>query len=226
MSRIRPAPRRAVAAVAILLALALSACATVPKEVVELSYVIGEDLTAVHASYRTLISAYFDALRDRTVTFLDTRWRPAYLRDFIEEGELVSMATAEDPQEVLMGVSVWAEVAIEEIESKRRELLDPIDAAEADLMKSVDEAFAQIIRGNATISAHLNSLRKVQEVQDEALEAVRLKDLRDRVNDGLVNASDMADRAIRELEEKGEVIDDLEERLETLRGGGDEGGGP
>ena len=125
-----------------------------------------------------------------------------------------------------MGVSVWAEVAIEEIGSKRRELLDPIDAAEADLMTSVDEAFAQIIRGNATISAHLNSLRKVQEVQDEALEAVRLKDLRDRVNDGLVNASDMADRAIRELEEKGEVIDDLEERLDLLRGGGDEGGGP
>ena len=41
-------------------------CATIPKETVELSYAIGQDLDAVHASYTNLIHKHFDNLRNQT----------------------------------------------------------------------------------------------------------------------------------------------------------------
>ena len=64
--------------------------------------------------------------------------------------------------------------------------------SEQGLLASVDSAFTQVMMANATITAHLNSLREVQEVQDEVLKALNLRDLRDRVNNALVDASNTA----------------------------------
>ena len=69
----------------------LAGCASVPKEVVELSYVMGEDLVEVHESYVDLIELHFDDPRAWTEDFLDTRWQPVYLRHFIERGDLVDL---------------------------------------------------------------------------------------------------------------------------------------
>ena len=176
-------------------------CASVPREVVELSYTVGRDLSAVHQTYRTLIERYFDLQRSQINTFIDMRWRPVYLQNFIKEGDLVGLATERDPNLVLEGVGVWVEVAIEEIEAKRSELIVPLDRLEQVLLRSVDEAFGQLVRANSLVTAHLNSLRKVQEVQDEVLGILNVKDIRDAINDGLIKASEITESAIRRTEE-------------------------
>ena len=183
----------------VVMVLILVGCASVPKEVVELSYTVGQDLDAVHFSYKELIHAYFDNLRVQTITFLETRWIPAYLEDYIQTGELVNIARDPDPTLVLEGVQDWVEFALENIETKKRELIDPINSDEVALLKIVDEAFSNLIRANATITAHLNSLRKIQEVQDDALKALNLKELRDKINKALTGASDRAKKALEDL---------------------------
>jgi hypothetical protein len=198
-------------------ALTIAGCASVPKEVVELSYTVGHDLDAVHLSYRALIQTHFEGLRAQTITFLETRWVPAFLGDFIQNGGLIQSAQGADPTLVLEEVQDWTEVAVEAIEKKKRALLDPINADETALIKSVDEAFANLIRANATITAHLNSLRKVQEVQDEALKALKLKELRDKINGGLISASERAQKAIADLKKVEGGIEAAEKKKNLLR---------
>jgi len=180
----------------LVLVIGLVGCATIPKEVVELSYTVGQDLGAIHLSYRNLIQEHFQNLREQAISFLENKWVPHYIEDFIKEGELVESAKGSDPKKVLEDVQLWAEVALEEIENKKRELIEPIDKDEKELLKLVDEAFSRLIRANATITAHLNSIRKVKKVQDEALKALELKDLRDKINNELFSASKRAEEAM------------------------------
>lgn len=200
----------------LLLVFLVGGCATVPKEVVELSYTIGQDMDSLHSSYRTLVQQHFQNLRDQTLTFLNNRWIPTYLNDFIENGELIKLAQRPDSVEVFDGVSTWVEVAIEEIENKKKELLNPIDQDEKALLISVDDAFDRIIRANATVTAHLNSIRKVQEIQDETLKALKLKDIRDQINQQLASASEKTQGAIEKIEKSESFIKKAEEKKLNL----------
>lgn len=167
-------------------------CATVPKEVVELSYTVGDDIEAVQNSYKLLVQTYFDGLRNQTLTFLNEKWRPAYLQRFIKESKLVERISDSDPDKVLIAVEVWTNQAIKTIENKKDSLIAPIDKDENNLMNTIDEAFANLIRSNAVITANLNSIRDVKELQDETLSSLGVKDLRDKINKALVNASNSA----------------------------------
>lgn len=218
------------AACALAVTALLSSCANVPKEVVELSYAVGQDMTALRTSYRTLIRQHYKALRAERQQYLDREWKPVFVRAWIADGHLVQMASGKEAYsasadafvrptpgkeeaELLDGVSGWAEDAVDMIEKKRRELMAPLDQEERELDSVVDDAFQRIMLGNAMITAHLNSLRKVQEVQDEFLKALNLNDLRVTINETLASASDRAEKAliaVREADQKigaaGEVL--------------------
>src|SRR5437762_13851036 len=49
----------------------LSGCASIPRESVDLSYTLGQDLESVHQSYRDLITRYFEALRAQVNNAID-----------------------------------------------------------------------------------------------------------------------------------------------------------
>jgi hypothetical protein len=194
----------------------LYGCATVPKETVELSYAIGQDLDAVHASYTNLIHKHFDDLRNQTNDFLEKKWVPTYLGKFIKKGGLISLAQDPDPVKAFDGVSTWVEIAINAIEKKKKELISPINEDEQNVLKSVDDAFARITRANATITAQLNSMRKVQEVQDDALKALGVKDLRDQINAQLISASNKAGSAIEQVTKAEGIITDVDEKKQEI----------
>ena len=79
------------------------------------------------------------------------------------------------------------------------ELIDPLNEAEKELLQSVDDAFRQIIQANSVITAHLNSLREIKELQDDILKRVSLDDLRDNVSNSLDDASKRADEVMEKL---------------------------
>jgi hypothetical protein len=173
-----------------------TACAKVPPEAARLSSTLGEDIVATQTSYQLLISAHFDNLRNQVDVFVDTRWRPVFLQRFVESGNLVGRATDPDPVSALNRVNNWAQVAIERIDAKRKELRDPIDADEQALRVVVADAFNRMVRANATVTAHLNSIAKVNDVQDGLLQAAGIKELRDGINRVLIDASMKTQAAI------------------------------
>ncbi|MBI5057184.1 MAG: hypothetical protein HZB61_11290 [Nitrospirae bacterium] len=195
-----------------------SGCATVPKEVVELSYTVGQDIQAVHSSYRELVHAYFEGLRNKTEDFLYNKWNPAYIKDFVKNGGLIERVHGTDPAQVLGDVQLWAEVAVEEIEGKRKEMLDRIDRQEKELLAYVDDAFSKIMRANSAITAHLNSIRKVEAVQDEVLQTLKVKDLKDEVNRKLAAASTEAENAIGALSRAEGIIEKADKLKSEIKG--------
>jgi hypothetical protein len=207
----------------LVVAVGVAACATVPPEVVELSYAVGKDTEELHASYTRLVRSHFDLIRQRWSDYVDTRWRPKYLKNFVETGGLVEAARAADTEEGMVTVRIWAETATAEIERYRRSLLDPVDAQERELMQTVDDAFARVLRANATVTAHVASLRKVQEVQDQLLEDLRVGNLRDQINDGLVRASGLVEKGIEFTDRGGDIVREIERTrtnvTEILEGG-------
>ena len=170
------------------LLLSSGGCASVPKESVELSYTIGKDLKELHSSHKLLIKRYFDSLRREINQAIDQVFIPTYINDYVKTGQLVQHA--KNQREDL--VEYWARIAVETIDKERKARLEPINKDEQELSASVSEAFERAIRANATVTAHLNSIRKVKEVQDEILESLEIKELRDKINDALVKASEKA----------------------------------
>ncbi|MCK5146158.1 hypothetical protein KAR48_05345 [bacterium] len=197
----------------------LLGCATVPKEVVNLSYAIGDDLTAVHASYRTLVTSYFNGLKERVNNFIDNEWKPDYLKSFIKKGNLVKLATDPDPDKVLTGIGIWTEIAIKTIEDKRKSLTEPIDTNKQALLESVDKAFNQLYKANATVTAHLNSIRKVKDQEAQLLSSLHLQNLRTQIEQDLSGASEQVNTAIKAVSKAEKKIRSL---TNSPHGGGNE----
>ena len=215
--------------------LVLGGCATVPKEVVELSYLVGRDLNALHASYDKLIHDRYEDFRKQRMDYLENVWKSHYIRNWVADGKLIETAKGEvvwdeaeagfvevaatdrtKPANVtkqLNTVLDWADTAVYFIEQKTSQLIEPLNEEEKRLRDDVREAFARVVRGNAHITAHLNSLRKVHEVQDELLEALDIKDLRDRINNVLIKASQTAETGLEEIRKADGLVDESVEKL-------------
>jgi hypothetical protein len=210
-------------------------CSNVPQEVVDLSKVVGEDMAALHESYRDLIRQRFSDIRQQRLAWVNDVWAPRFLEKFIERGRLVEIATGKvvfdsdkgtfvkptpgkEKVELLDSVQSWAEEAIFQIEEKRKKLVEPVNKDEKDLLASVDQAFANIFRGNAVITAHLNSLRKVQASQDDVLKDLNLKDLRLKINSQLAAASKKAELTTNEISDLEKDLKDAIPTIEKVKG--------
>jgi len=190
-----------------------ASCVRVPLEAVRLSSILGDDIVATQTSYQLLITKHFDNLRLQANDFIDNRWKPVFLGKFITSGDLVGRAKDPDPNAVLRGVTNWAQVAVDQIEAKRKELIAPINDDEKALSSAVNEAFNRMVQENSSITAHLNSVRKVNAFQDQILQAAGVKDLRDRINKTLIDTSNKAQQAIDAVAKADGVVTQVENQL-------------
>jgi hypothetical protein len=186
---------------------------------------MGQDLEAVHVSYVALVHDHFERLRQARLDYVEKEWAPVMIKDFIDRGQLIQMAkgtvvftggqfvapdAANKETQLVDSVGTWARSAVRQMDTKKASLLNPLNAQEVALTKAVNDAFDQLSRGNSTITAHLNSLRKVQEVQDDALSALHLKDLRDNINNKLVQVSDVAAKELDDVRKVDKVVKQAE----------------
>ena len=187
----------------------LSACASVPPEVVELSYLVGQDIRKLQQSFDLLIEQNFEGYRARRIAYLENVWAPAFIAEWIEDGRLldtargkvvydesqdkfVAPAPGREQQQLLSTIYGWSDAAIFEIDDKRASLLDPLDRQEKQVRREIRAVFDQLIQANAYITAHLSSIREVQEFQTQAMEALGIEDAVSSLNDSLVQFSNRA----------------------------------
>ena len=172
-------------------------CASVPRETVTLSMMVGQDIEQLQTGYRETIRFSFDQMRQAGLSVIDNVWTPAYLKSFVAQGKLVDAAKAEQYERI----EYWARLAIKAIDDKRQDFLDPLQQREDALVAEVDAAFGRVVNANAAVTANLNSVLKVQDMHDQLAEALGVSDIRDTINDSIVSASDWAASATREIEE-------------------------
>ena len=203
----------------------VAGCSSVPKEVVELSYQIGTDLDVLHRSYDAMVADRFTEFRARRERYLEEEWIPVFLADFIKNGKLVETAKGSvvwsdeaddfvaptpgrEQTQLLATVREWSNAAIAEIAVKRGELIDPLDAQEIAIRRDLDEAFTRLRTANTYITAHLNSIRKVEEVQSQALDKIGLADIVQKLDVAIANVSKSADSGLQKIRKADGIVDD------------------
>lgn len=173
-----------------LIILLVNGCASrIPREALELTTTVGDDIKALHLSYRALIETHFNMLRLHTDSFIKNQWLPVFVNDFIKRGNLVQMVQNPQTGNMEQQVTDWVTVALETIRDKRNQLMKPIDEEEKKLLEMVDNSFSLLIRANSQISSHLKSLSKEKEQQERTFNIHGLKGLREKINKGLEAAS-------------------------------------
>src|SRR2546423_5298800 len=72
-----------------ILCLTFSSCIRIPPQAVILSRTVGERLPDLQASHEAFVSAYFQLSRARVEDFLDQRWIPTFLGNFVHDADLM-----------------------------------------------------------------------------------------------------------------------------------------
>lgn len=196
--------------------LLLGGCtSSVPKEIVELSYQMEKDLVQLETGYISLVKQHISLLKQQREDYLQNEWVPLFIESWIKDGELIAMSdgskvydeqldqfivvTDINRQTQLNGIVEWANLAVEEIDLKRQSLIKPLEESETQLIEDINRSFSALLLGNQTVSAHLNSIREVQEVQNELLSKSEWGGLRNNLNQKLSDLSQEAQTGLKEI---------------------------
>lgn len=224
----------------IALVLCLSACAQVPKESVELSTTVGRDVTTVYKSHREIAKLLFGRMRQDINYFVDNIYAPYQIRSVMsndfknarssKEADKRSSillainnafkpeASDETQREVFEAMGVMVSLIRQDIESKRQELLKPINEQEKLVLSSIDRNYAQIIYGNSIVTGYLAGVVKVNDAQNKVLNEIGLDgDLNAVVGKRLAVVSEEVANIVQKAEKTEATITSIETALKDLK---------
>src|SRR5690606_33146561 len=78
-----------------------------------------------------------------------------------------SLLGTDEPARIIFD---FAEAAHQEMQAQRKEMLEPIEKARAEAVATLSEAYAEMIRGQSTITGRLEAAAKRSGQQDELLD--------------------------------------------------------
>jgi len=197
----------------------LTSCVSIPKETVVLSRTLGNDIKVLHASHRNMVNIYYFKIKDEINSFVDDVYAP-FIIHYVLKKELANYKGGkhslygvielagqkegkEESEQALKEMMDFQKAAYAQIEKKRSELLSPIIIQEYNLLNTIDQSYENAVFANSTITAYLESVRKVKESQQEALSIIGLEGADTLITQNLVSFS----QQINELVDKGKEID-------------------
>jgi hypothetical protein len=194
----------------------VSSCASIPKETVELSKVLGNDLKVLHNSHRTMVELYYNEITDEINVFIDSPFIIYYvlkaeLKKHQEQKQSIYGTIEEagknggkkETDNALNIMTEFLEDANTQVEKKRKELLDPMIKQRTRVLRKINDSYVNTIYANSTITGYLESIRKVKESQQEALSIIGLEGKDEELNKILLQTSELTKLAIT----KGKEID-------------------
>jgi len=211
------------------LIIVLGGCATVPQETVEMSRIIGEDIAKIKKSHMVLVNDYFDNLTQKRMDYLEKQWLPAFIERSIVQGKLREIAAGklvisekgfippkqgEGEQGLLTSTVLWSMAVAKGIEEKKKRLVAPLEVERKKLLRDIEDDFDRLMEGNAAITAHLNSIRKANKFQNEALKTLKPDNLKEGLEKRLDDISKAADKGLEEIQK----VDGFLKKVDELRG--------
>ena len=184
----------------------LSGCASAPKETVELSEVVGQQITELNKSHIRFVNLYYEKLRQDVNNFIDDRWAPTFLSKAVNnkhfrtdlDGAYITSSISEsdvtvkwkgrelaEPQKsvVLAGIK---QAVTDENAKMGQVLLDWSEEAQmqitkkrAELLKPVSEQERLVV--NEINGAFLDLQRAQAAIKGYLASAVELKEKQDEV---------------------------------------------
>jgi hypothetical protein len=218
----------------VLIAFVFSGCAQVPKESVELSATVGRDIESTYQAHRELGVLLFEQMENDVNKFVDDVYAPYQIsallsadQEDFKKGNSDSLFftldaavrrpdDAQAQKDALAAMEAFVEVVREVVEEYRAEKLKPVKAQRQSVLSAIDQAYNQIIFGNATVTAYLSSVVKVRGAQDEILAKIGVEDLQTKVGVKLAETSNKLAEFNKKAKRVDGRLEDVEPRINAL----------
>jgi hypothetical protein len=186
------------------IAVALSGCAQIPRESVELSNTVGRDVSAIEVSHLALIKLYFDDKEARINQWVDQVYAPSQITAVVGNAAIraeletaINNAAAGQNQDVLVKrFNSVITLIRDDVEKTRGQLMSPIESARADTLTRVQAAYTQVQLGNSIVTGYLSSLVKVTDTQNQLLAGAGLSDTENQLSADMISLSENLDKAL------------------------------
>jgi hypothetical protein len=217
----------------------LAACVSIPKETVTLSQTLANDLVILHNAHRNIAQIYFKKIKDNINSFVDETYAPFVIQHVLtselqayQSGKPSLYGTIEGAGKkegtpatkiAVKEMSDFQSAAYKQIEKKRNELLSPVMAQEAEVIKAVNQSYEHAIYANSTITGYLLSIRKVKEAQQEALSKLGISGADTIISNTLTKVSEQISEAVKKGKEidiystnAGEQLDEISNQIKEI----------
>ncbi|MFH2057692.1 MAG: hypothetical protein ABIJ59_02185 [Pseudomonadota bacterium] len=111
----------------------------------------------------------------------------------------------------------FASAAQTQINNKQKELLTPINDQERLVLSEINAAWADLLAGQAAVTAHLGSLVEVKKSQDEILGKLGVLEKRDHILGTLLQYSDTFTNLLEEQKNAEDIITEYKNKLKDLK---------
>jgi hypothetical protein len=130
-----------------------------------------------------------------------------------ERNDFIQPESGIEMQGLLTSATSWANTAIDIIDEKRKKLINPLEDQRKELLAIVEEGFERLLRGNMAITAYLNSIRKIKEVQNKTFDVLKLGELQKEIDKRLNDISRYADQGLEAIKKADGFIDTVNSRF-------------
>jgi uncharacterized protein YqgV (UPF0045/DUF77 family) len=212
----------------------LNSCISVPKETVQLSRIIGTDLTVLQNSHTTMVELFYNEIINNINAFIEEVYAP-FIINYVLKGELKNYKNNVSPSifgvinkaasdgagkaetgEVLVEMSNILKAANTRIEKKRNELLDPIQKQKDAMLRNINTSYENTRRANSSVTNYLQSVLSLKESQREILSIVGLKGMDEALNNTLLKVSEITKSLLIEGKEIDIESDDALDKIKKI----------
>lgn len=165
---------------AVITALTLIGCASIPPEAPELSGQLGSRITAIESAHNRLLEQFFAEKRRRVDDFVQEVWVPAFAAEFFGDPQVDAVwkqvVASNDPKDRLRFVVMVGPRLQSKINEKRLELIKPLEDLERTVKAKLKVDYDQARAINNTLTSFLQSASKVEANRKRYLEMLAVTD--------------------------------------------------
>ena len=133
-------------------------CATVPREAVELSQLVGHRITDMQISHEAFVAEYFRVSRERIEDYLEQQYVPLFLENLVRDADLQGHLSAAQP------------FTEEQLERLRSELEGVVSERDQEaVVTAVSSAFGDAERGQIVLEFAQAAMREIDKKRGSLL---------------------------------------------------------
>jgi phage gpG-like protein len=207
------------------IAISISGCSSIPQESVTLSEKMGQQIEAIKKSHLLYINRDYDNLESRANKIVDEIFAPHFFSEMLKSttGKTVmnslqkASTGTNDDNELAYQLSLrFLKAVNNRIETERQAVLAPIKTARSNSLANADEAYQQVIKGSATLTAFLASVVKVRSEQDQFFNWAGAPAFQDKVANSVSTLSNQIDEINTNLKDKGDQFQPAKDKLNSI----------
>ena len=187
-------------------------CSSVPNEAVQLASLVGERIVDVRKAHIFAVQNNFASTQDRINTFMDEKWVPHYLDNFVKEANLTDEINKAVPFSSTELAALRGELS----------LLSVGAGGEDEIIDAVSRAFGDAERGQIVLEFAAAAMQNINAQREELLAPVKKREKEvlselEAIYFDLVKMQNAVTAHIQSAAEVESVQDDILERLGLLQ---------